>query len=62
MKTHSQVGLRLTEDEAFALLELALASPGDLDATASQALEKLARYCSRRGEQSYHLADLELVG
>ena len=60
MNTGKPAGLQLTEDEAYALLELAMVSPGLLDAAASQALEKLARYCSqRRGQSIYHRADFD---
>ncbi len=54
MKTGNPEGLQLTEDEAFALLRLCLVSPGDLDGTASLALQKLARYCSQSREDSHH--------
>jgi len=39
-------GLTLTEEEAFALLSLAMTSPNRLDATSEKALRKLAEYCS----------------
>lgn len=54
-----QGGLRLSEEEAYALLGLAIASPGLLDKSSASALEKLARYCAQCGAQSHHLADLE---
>lgn len=44
MEIHSQ-GLVLTEDEAFALLTLALSSGMKLDPTAVQAVDRLAEYC-----------------
>ena len=40
-------GLRLTEEEAFALLGLCLTSPNGLDPTSEKALRKLADYCSK---------------
>lgn len=58
-------GLRLTEEEAYALLGLALTSPTRLDGTSERALRKLAEYCTNRsntkdnpltiGTSSYHL-------
>jgi hypothetical protein len=45
-------GLRLTEEEAFALLGLCLTSPNLLDKTSERALRKLAEYCSTRGNSS----------
>jgi hypothetical protein len=39
-------GLRLTEEEAYALLSLCLTSPNGLDATSERALRKLAEYCT----------------
>jgi len=41
-------GLQLTEEEAFALLALAMTSPQGLDATSEKALRKLAEYCTHR--------------
>lgn len=38
--------LRLTEEEAFALLNLAMTSPQKLDAASATAIRKLAAYCS----------------
>ncbi len=40
-------GLVLTEEEAYALLNLALTSSLELDATSEKALHKLAAYCSQ---------------
>jgi hypothetical protein len=40
--------LKLTEEEAFALLGLCLTSPNRLDATSERALRKLAEYCSTK--------------
>ncbi len=39
-------GLRLTEEEAYALLTMCLTSPHKLDADSEAALRKLAEYCS----------------
>ncbi len=39
-------GLRLTEEEAYALLGLCLTSPNRLDAISEIALRKLAEYCT----------------
>lgn len=42
--------LELSEDEAFALLTLAMSSNLELDAVSEQAVAKLAKYC--RNQQS----------
>lgn len=47
-------GLKLTEEEAYALLGLCLTSPQGLDATSERALRKLAEFCSRGIPQSNH--------
>jgi hypothetical protein len=47
-------GLRLTEEEAFALLGLCLTSPNGLDATSEKALRKLAEYCISRSNSQDH--------
>jgi hypothetical protein len=47
-------GLKLTEEEAYALLGLCLTSPQGLDATSERALRKLADFCSRGQLQSNH--------
>lgn len=39
-------GLRLTEEEAYALLSLCLTSPNMLDQDSERALRKLADYCT----------------
>lgn len=54
-------GLKLTEEEAFALLGLCLTSPNGLDPTSEKAMRKLADYCSKGNHSSirptgYHLA------
>jgi|LakMenEpi03Aug12_release.lakeMendotaPanAssembly.Ray.scaffolds.fasta_scaffold1152032_2 hypothetical protein len=45
-------GLVLTEEEAFALLNLAMTSSLELDPTSEKALHKLAAYCS---QSSFHM-------
>lgn len=40
--------LELSEEEAFALLGLCMTSPEKLDATAEQAMRKLANFCKSR--------------
>jgi hypothetical protein len=50
-------GLKLTEDEAYALLGMALTSPTRLDATSERALKKLAEYCTNRSNpRDHHLS------
>lgn len=44
-----QEALRLTEDEAFAILSLCLTSPQKLDGISERALQKLADFCSSHG-------------
>jgi len=39
-------GLKLTEEEAYALLGMCLTSPNRLDAVSEKALRKLAEYCT----------------
>jgi endonuclease III len=46
MNSSSKEGLQLTEEEAFALLHLAMTSSQRLDVTSEKALKKLAEYCS----------------
>lgn len=41
-------GLRLTEEEAYSLLALALTSPQGLDSVSERALRKLAEYCTTK--------------
>lgn len=58
MNTGKPEGLRLTQEEAFALLGLCLVSPGEVDPTTSLALRKLAAYASQgREESNYSWAD-----
>jgi hypothetical protein len=52
MTTGYPEGLKLTEEEAFALLGLALTSPQSLDATSERALRKLAEYCTSIGHST----------
>ena len=54
-------GLKLTEEEAFALLGLCLTSPNGLDSTSERAMKKLADYCSSGNHHvirptSYHFS------
>jgi hypothetical protein len=52
--------LDLTEEEAFALLGLCITSPEKLDATAEQAMRKLASYCKSRvrlsADRNHHIS------
>jgi hypothetical protein len=48
----SQTGLRLTEEEAIALLGLCMTSPLKLDPKSELALKKLANYCKQQLSQS----------
>ncbi len=43
-----ETGLNLTEEEALALLGLCMTSPDKLDATAEEAMHKLAAFCKVR--------------
>lgn len=56
--------LELSEDEAFALLTLAMTSEISLDPTSEQAVRKLVEYCKR--QQRHHsqppAEGLELCG
>jgi len=56
--------LELTEDEAFALLALAMTSEMALDKDSEKAVKKLVDYCKRH--QRHHSCeparDLELIG
>ena len=47
-------GLKLTEEEAYALLGLCLTSPQGLDTVSERALRKLAEFCSREYTHSNH--------
>jgi hypothetical protein len=47
-------GLRLTEEEAYALLNLCLTSPQGLDATSERAMRKLAEYCTSSSNSTSH--------
>jgi len=47
-------GLKLTEEEAFALLGLCLTSPTGLDVTSERALRKLAEYCTSGSNHIEH--------
>jgi hypothetical protein len=56
MTTGHPEGLKLTEEEAFSLLALALTSPQGLDPTSEKALRKLAAYCTKinRNKESHY--------
>ncbi len=47
MATGRPVGLELTDEEAFALLELCMTSPEKLTNVSELALKKLAEFCSK---------------
>lgn len=47
-------GLKLTEEEAYALLGLCLTSPQGLNTVSERALRKLADFCSRGDFPSNH--------
>lgn len=55
-------GLKLTEEEAYALLGLALTSPNPLDATSERALRKLAEYCTDRSNLRDHHLNIDPTG
>lgn len=48
-------GLRLTEEEAYSLLNLCLTSPNGLDAVSERALRKLAEYCTSSSNTETHI-------
>jgi len=51
--------LELTEEEAFALLSLAMTSPQKLDVTSEKAIKKLAIFCtSQRSGDCNHSTPL----
>ena len=52
MNSNENRGLKLTEEEAYALLSLCITSPTAMDETAQKAILKLAEYCSQRSEPS----------
>ena len=54
MNSTNNRGLKLTEEEAYALLSLCITSPVVVDETAQIAILKLAEYCSQRSEPSNH--------
>ena len=54
MNSNNNRGLKLTEEEAYALLSLCITSPVVVDETAQVAILKLAEYCSKRSEPSNH--------
>lgn len=50
--------LELSEDEAFALLTLAMASDLEMDATSENAVAKLAKYCRNKQSINHHISAL----
>jgi len=46
--------LQLTEEEAFALLELAMTSPQKLTKVSEEAIHKLADYCRQIEPETIH--------
>jgi hypothetical protein len=54
-------GLKLTEEEAFALLGLCLTSPNGLDNTSERAMKKLADYCSKGNHSNIRPAGFHLA-
>lgn len=50
-------GLKLTEEEAYSLLGLAMTSPQLLDATSEKALRKLAEFCV---QHCHHYSRIEI--
>lgn len=54
MNTGEPAGLRLTKEEAFALLGLCMVSPGVVDPTTALALRKLAKFASQGREEGNH--------
>ena len=54
-------GLKLTEEEAYALLGLCLTSPNRLDAVSEKALRKLAEYCTSGHSFSEGFLNLKTV-
>jgi len=50
-------GLRLSDEEAFALLELAMTSPQKLTKVSEQAIHKLADYCRQQETDSIHRSE-----
>jgi hypothetical protein len=52
-------GLKLTEEEAYALLGLCLTSPNKLDAVSEKALRKLAEYCTSSNHSNENYLNLK---
>ena len=59
MNSGQPVGLKLTEEEAFALLGLCLTSPTGLDPVSEKALRKLAEYCTSSSNTNGNHINLE---
>jgi hypothetical protein len=56
-------GLLLTEEEAFALLDLVMTSTQKMDADMERAVKKLASYCSQSFNSHHtHISELEGAG
>lgn len=62
MSNHDR--LELSEDEAFALLALAMTSEIALDSTSEKAVRKLVEYCKKhqRNHSNRPELDCELIG
>ncbi len=59
MNSSQSGGLKLTEEEAFALLGLCITSPTGLDETSESALRKLAEYCTDSSTNNGNIIHLE---
>ncbi len=59
MNSSQSGGLKLTEEEAFALLGLCITSPTGLDSTSERALRKLAEYCTDSSTSNGNIIHLE---
>ena len=59
MNSSQSGGLKLTEEEAFALLGLCITSPTGLDSTSERALRKLAEYCTDSSTSLGNIIHLE---
>ncbi len=54
--------LELTEDEAFALLGLAMTASVQMDSVSEKAVRKLAEYCKSHPSNHNPASDWELIG
>lgn len=50
----STAGLKLSEEEAYAILSLCLTSPTRIDSTSEKALRKLAAFCCKESNHKNH--------